>query len=94
MRDPENPKFVASISRASVSSKVMPLLRKELASKGADFLADLQDSLPRDGANTLKTTQHSPSTRVSVTVFYHETDRKNPPRKDLRKKRENLRRER
>jgi Family of unknown function (DUF6502) len=92
MRDPENPKFVASVSRASISSKVMPLLRKELASKGADFLADIQDSLSREEGNALKTTR-SGSSRVSVTIFYHETPRKNRPKKGVRKKRENLRRE-
>jgi Family of unknown function (DUF6502) len=92
MRDPENPQFVASVSRASISSKVMPLLRKELASKGADFLADIQDSLSREGGNPLKTTR-SGASRVSVTIFYHETLRKNRPKKGVRKKRENLRRE-
>jgi hypothetical protein len=93
MRDPENPQFVASVSRASISLKLMPLLRKELASKGADFLADIQDSLSRERGNAIKKAQRSGSRRISVTVFYHETPRQNRSKKGVRRKRENLRRE-
>ena len=35
MRNPENPKFVASIAGTNVSPNVMPLVRKELARKAA-----------------------------------------------------------
>src|ERR1700730_12511276 len=75
MRNPETPRFVASVSETNVSSAIMPLFRKELANKGADFLADINESLFRDvtGLTKRKTSRMS---RVSVTIFYHETQRK------------------
>ena len=51
MRNPEDPQFIASISGTNISPKVLPLIRRELAAKGADFLADLQDSMLREATN-------------------------------------------
>jgi hypothetical protein len=90
MKNPDNPKFVASISGTNIPSAVIPLFRKEVASKGADFLADMQDSLVRevvDGA-TKKAPQ---SKRVSVTIFYHESRGK--PKRVAARKRRNFRRD-
>ena len=93
MRDPETPKFVASVAGTHISSTVMPLLRKEFARKGADFLADVQDSLSREAASRRNTRQPSRSCRVSMTVFFHESPPRNNPKKGARKKRVNLKRE-
>jgi hypothetical protein len=92
MRNPESPKFVATVSGTNISSAIMPLFRKELANKGADFLADIHESLFREvtGSTKRKTSRMS---RVSVTIFYHETPRKAKPRKGAMKKRSNFRRD-
>jgi hypothetical protein len=90
MKNPDNPKFVASISGTNIPSAVVPLFRKELANKGADFLADMHDSLVREvvDGNTKKAPQ---SKRVSVTIFYHESRGK--PKRVAAKKRRNFRRD-
>jgi hypothetical protein len=92
MRNSESPKFVASVSGTNISPAVIPLFRKELASKGADFLADINESLLQDVAAPTKRNR-SRASRVSVTIFYHETPRKAKPRKDAAKKRRNFRRD-
>ena len=90
MKNPDNPKFVASISGTNIPSTVVPLFRKELANKGADFLADMHDSLVREvvGRTAKKARQ---SKRVSVTIFYHESQGK--PKGVAARKRRNFRRE-
>jgi len=92
MRNSESPKFVASVSGTNISPAVIPLFRKELASKGADFLADINESLLRDVAAPTKRNR-SRASRVSVTIYYHETPRKAKPRKEAAKKRRNFRRD-
>jgi hypothetical protein len=92
MRNPESPNFVASISESSVSPAAMPLFRKELASKGADFLTDLHDSLCRETTDVLAKRHPSRGSRVSVTIYYHETPRKSKSKKEPMKKRRNFRR--
>jgi DNA-binding phage protein len=93
MRNPENPQFIASISGTNISSTVLPLFRRELATKGADFLADLQDSMFREATNGLAKRHRTRSSRVNVTIFYHETPRTAKPRKTTVKKRRNFRRD-
>jgi hypothetical protein len=93
MRNPENPQFIASISGTNISPTVLPLIRRELASKGADFLADLQDSMFREVTNGLAKRHRARSSRVNVTIFYHETPRTAQPSKATVKKRRNFRRD-
>jgi hypothetical protein len=93
MRNPENPKFVASISGSNIPTALMPLFRKELANKGADFLADIQESLLRGVAPALSKKSPSRTNRVSVTIFYHEASRKSKRRQGPAKKRRNFSRD-
>jgi hypothetical protein len=93
MRDPKNPRFVASISGSNVSPEILPLFRRELSSKGADFLASMHDSLTRDNKSRLVKAQPKRTSRVSVTIFYNEATRKAKPRKEALKTRRNFRRE-
>lgn len=92
MRNPDSPQFIASISEAKISPTLLPLIRKELATKGADFLADIHDFLIRD--TTDETTQRRPSrsNRVSVTIYYHESPHKIESKRQAVRKRRNLRR--
>jgi hypothetical protein len=93
MRNPDSPRFVASISGTNVSQTLMPLFRKELASKGADFLTDIHESLYRETLSGLSKGHRARTSRVSVTVFYHESPRKADGRKIAVKKRRNFRRD-
>jgi Family of unknown function (DUF6502) len=93
MRNPESPRFVASISETNVSPTEMPLFRKELASKGADFLTDIHESLYRETDNSSVRRRQSRSSRVSVTVFYHETSGKAVAKQAQMKTRRNFRRD-
>jgi hypothetical protein len=93
MRNPKTPQFVASISGSNVSPEILPLFRRELSSKGADFLANMHDSLIRDTKSGLVKARPTRTSRVSVTIFYNETARKAKPRKVALKKRRNFRRD-
>jgi hypothetical protein len=93
MRNPENPKFIASISGTNIAPTVMPLIRRELASKAADFLAELHDSMFREATNGFAKRHRTRSSRVSVTIFYHETPRRAEPKNETAKKRRNFRRD-
>jgi hypothetical protein len=93
MRNPESPRFVASISGTNVSPTEMPLFRKELATKGADFLTDIHESMYRETPGRSIKGHRSRANRVSVTVYYHETSRKTKAKLGQMKKRRNFRRE-
>jgi hypothetical protein len=93
MRSPKSPNFIANISESNISSAVIPLFRNELASKGADFLADLHDSLIRDATSRLGKRNLSHTNRVSVTIFYHEASPKTKNKRGMVKRRRNFRRD-
>jgi DNA-binding phage protein len=93
IRNPKNPQFVASISGSNVSPEILPLFRRELSYKGADFLASMHDSLIRDTKSGLARTRPTGTSRVSVTIFYNESARKAKPRTGALKKRRNFRRD-
>jgi hypothetical protein len=91
MRNPDSPRFIASISEATVPT-VLPLIRKELAIKGADFLADIHDFLIRDTTDETTKRRASRSSRVSVTIYYHESSHNVKSKRQAVRKRRNLRR--
>ena len=93
MRKPDAPRFVASVSDASVLSTSLPLIRKEISNKGADFLADLQETLNRNPEDRHATRKRKYSSRVSVTIFYNESAEKKSRQKATRSVRRNFRRE-
>jgi len=93
MRQPESPKFIASVSDASILPTSLPLFRKELSIKGADFLADVQESLTRKPNTPALKRRERGSARVSVTIFYHESLGKKNAKRGITKKRRNFRRE-
>jgi hypothetical protein len=73
MRQPETPKFIASVSDAAVATATLPLFQKELSARAADFLADVEDSLKRKPTKKSSKARSKESARVSVTIFYHES---------------------
>jgi hypothetical protein len=68
------------------------LFRKELSSRSADFLADVQDSLNRSPGTRVSKRRARELARVSITVFYHESLNKNAEHR-VASKRRNFRRE-
>jgi len=93
MRKPEAPKFVANVSATGISSSLLPLLRKELSGKGADFLVDVQESFSRKPRARTPKRPNEESTRVSVTVFYHESSAPKITKIGAVSRRRNFRRE-
>ena len=65
IRTPEFPRFLATVSVPVVTKKMLPLIREHLSNRSADFVFEMQQSLP-----TASGKQGSP--KVGVTVFYHE----------------------
>jgi hypothetical protein len=92
MRSPENPSFIASVSGAHIARALLPLFRKEIAEKGADFLADIHDYLIREATRGPARRPLSQSSRVSVTIFCHESPLQATSSKDSVKTRRNFRR--
>jgi len=75
LRQREMPKFIASVSEAAVATATLPLFQKELSTRAADFLADVEGSLKRKPTMKSSKARAKGSARVSVTVFYHESVR-------------------
>ncbi len=92
MRQPEAPKFVASVTGAPIVADSLPLFRKELSTKGADFLADLQEGLSRKPGSRVSKGREPDSARVSVTVFCHESVDARSKKQGTVNKRRNFRR--
>lgn len=88
MRDPGSPRFVASVSGFTVKANALPLFKKELSIKGAEFLAEIRESLAQ-GSVMERSRRSNP---VSVTVYYHEAVRKRANEKPPSNKRRNFRR--
>lgn len=70
MKYPDKPRFVATVYGSTGAIKGLPLLRREISSKGAGFLADVKESLSQPASKN----RSNRSNKVSVTVFYHESD--------------------
>jgi hypothetical protein len=91
MRGSDVPRFVANISDSLVQKEVLPLFRKELASKSADLLADFQESLSRKRPARVSKSPKNKLVRISVTIFCNEFSQKGN-RRNLSIKRRNFRR--
>ena len=92
MRNPANPSFVASVSGTSPSVALLPLFRKELANRGSDFLAEVQDLITNEAGGPSPNRNAGRGGRISVTIYCHEAKRETKPKKNIVGKRQNLRR--
>ena len=88
MKEPDNPHFIARVSGWPMPSNALPLFKKELSIKAAEFLAETQESLTQKPATKHKVS----SNMVGVTIFYHETLHKKNYKKSSKIKRINYRR--
>jgi hypothetical protein len=89
MREPESARFIASVTGSSPKANALPLFKRELSLKGAEFLAEIQEGLVQETARNIRRAANT----VTVTVYYHETSKKKsrvtPPavrRKNFRRK--------
>jgi hypothetical protein len=92
MRNPEESMFVANVSEANISQDSTLLLRQELTTRGANFLADIADLLARDLSFKRHSRKAAKNRSVSVTVFLNESVKNKKPIKPRMNKRKNLRR--
>jgi len=86
---------VVALDRGSAGGEMASFIETnnvEMGQKGADFLADIQESLSREVTETTKKNRYR-AKRVSVTIFYHEAARKAKSKKGAAKKRRNFRRD-
>jgi hypothetical protein len=91
MRDPENAAFVANVSGVKIAAAELPLLRREVSSRGAEFLSEIQDILDRGPAVERKAKSKNVKS-LSITVCYHEDSGKTPHKKPALAPRRNFRR--
>jgi len=92
MRDPENSAFVSSAAQARVSANELPLLRREISSRGAEFLNEIQEIMARGPVKSRSSTKTKEAPFVSVTIFYHEEPGKTKAKKRALTRRRNFRR--
>jgi hypothetical protein len=91
MRHPDNSAFVASVANVKVSATEIPLLRREVSSRGAEFLSEIQEMLAR-GPIKGRTSKVKNSSSVTVTVSYHEESGKSRRQESTAARRRNFRR--
>jgi hypothetical protein len=91
MRNSQSSAFVASVTGVKVSKAELPLVRREISSKGAEFLSEVQDMLSR-GPIDRRTSGVKNTKSLSVTICYHEELEKPKGRKSSLPRRRNFRR--
>jgi hypothetical protein len=93
MKQPETPRFIASVSETLVSPSSLPLFRRELSIKAADFLADIREHMgPRRAPRPPAKFKDGGSVRIGVTIFYHESCDKKGEKAETAGRRRNFRR--
>jgi hypothetical protein len=86
MKCPDMPQFIATVSVQGVSIRSLPIIRREISTKGANFLEDVQETLSQESSSRRKKDSKS----FKVTVFCNERERL--VRRPALQKRSNLRR--
>jgi hypothetical protein len=76
MRNPERSLFVASVASSHITPSEIPLIKREISSRGSAYLNDIQDTFTKRSLDSRASVKSAPSTRLSVTVFYSESQAK------------------
>lgn len=92
MRQPDAPRFIANVLEPDVPSISLPLIRKELSTRSADFLSELREIFTKSTSRRKGKKEETERANLSVTIFCHETTTKSK-QKLMAKKRRNFRRE-
>lgn len=92
MRGSDQHQFISTIEGEISGGNLLPLIRREVSSKGTDFLAVMRDRYFGDNSNGLHRRKRRDISRISVTVFYHEKTKGDFQKKQSTATRRNLRR--
>lgn len=92
MRNPSQFQFISSIEGPMNSEDSLPLLRREVSSKGSEFLAMMRDRFFHDRASATSSRISRGAGRVSITVFLHENTKNKAIKSRSATTRRNLRR--
>ena len=93
MKQPETPRFIGSVSDTLASAGSLPLFRKELSIKAADFLAEIRENMgPKRSARSPAKSNDGDAVRIGVTVFYTESRDKKSEKPGTATRRRNFRR--
>lgn len=92
MRDPAQQQFVSNVGSVISSPKMLPILRRDISARGADFLDEVRETLLRGEVRDSRRRSSGSLAKVSVTVFCNETYLKSQERKASSVTRRNLRR--
>ncbi len=92
MRDPDGHQFVTHIEGAVHSVEVLPVLRREVAARGSDFLASMRDSINVADLSELMEVDSGDREWVSIMVSYQEGGERLRSIQNLKSSRRNFRR--
>lgn len=94
MRDPERFRFVSNVSSVIDATTALPIVRKEISTRGQNFLAAIRETLFRDPMHQLPKAKRDARkpVRVSVTIYYREEEQFKKSHETSAKARRNFRR--
>ena len=91
MKHPTTPGFIANISEKAIPASALPLFRKVVSTRAAEFLAEMQETSSKS-QRLKKAAQRDDVASVSLTVFCYENMDKKAIVHSNRNKRRNFRR--
>jgi hypothetical protein len=92
MRDPDGHQFVTHIEGAVNSVEALPVLRREVAVRGSDFLASMRDTIDAADLPQYIETDARAQEWISIMVAYHEGGARYDSMRQLTSSRRNFRR--
>lgn len=92
MRNPDRFRFVSSVEGSIPVPELLPMFRKEVSSRGQNFLAGIRETLFAGQARESSKVQRGRVLRTRVTVYYSEFDRESPAKAVTPEARRNFRR--
>jgi len=88
MREPDRSHFLGSMTWSVPKADLLPPVTRELSTKGAKFLTEIQERLPQEQARRL----HTHRRIVTVAIYCHEAAAERRPLRKAPSKRRNFRR--
>ncbi len=92
MRDPNGHQFVTHIEGAVHAVEALPVLRREVAARGSDFLANMRDSINVTELSDRIEGHDKTHEWISIMLSYQEGGLRSPSIQDLKSGRRNFRR--
>lgn len=92
IRHPERFRFVSSVEGSVGSADFLPVFRKEVSSRGQNFLAGVRETLFSNATRDTRAGIRQTPVRASVTVYYGESDQRTKKKQTTKEVRRNYRR--